>query len=71
MLKVLVLVALFALAVYLLVRMVQRGGTFPTSRPPGRPSPPSPPRRPVAPDDDLDFLRDLDRKRKHPDDPEG
>jgi hypothetical protein len=67
-LKVLVLVALFALAVYLLVRMVQRGGGgLPTSRPK---TPPRPPRRPVAPDDDLDFLRDLDRKRKHPDDPD-
>jgi hypothetical protein len=67
-LKVLVLVALFALAVYLLVRMVQRGGGgFPASRPK---TPPTPPRRPVAPDDDLDFLRDLDRKRKHPDDPD-
>ncbi len=69
MLKVLVLVALFAIAVYLLVRMVQRsGGGLPTSRP--KTPPPSQPRRPVAPDDDLDFLRDLDRKRKHPDDPE-
>ena len=68
MLKVLFLVALFALAVYLLVRMVQRGGGgLPTSRPK---TPPNPPRRPVAPDDDLDFLRDLDRKRKHPDDPD-
>ena len=68
MLKVLVLVALFALAVYLLVRMVQRGGGgLPASRPK---APPTPPRRPVAPDDDLDFLRDLDRKRKHPDDPD-
>ena len=68
MLKVLVVVALFALAVYLLVRMLQRSGRgMPTSRPK---SPPPAPRRPVAPDDDPDFLRDLDRKRKHPDDPE-
>jgi hypothetical protein len=69
-LKVLVLVALFALAVYLLVRTLQRGGSAPVGR---RPAPPSstPPRRPVAPDDDMDFLRDLDRKRLHPDDPEG
>jgi hypothetical protein len=67
-LKVLVLVALFALAVYLLVRTLQRGGTGPAVR---RPSPPSSPtRRPVAPDDDVEFLRDLDRKRLHPDDPE-
>ena len=68
MLKVLVVVALFALAVYLLVRMRQRaGGGRPISRPR---TPPPAPRRPIAPDDDPDFLRDLDRKRKHPDDPE-
>jgi len=24
----------------------------------------------IGPDDDPDFLRDLDRKRKHPEDPE-
>ncbi len=68
MLKVLVLVALFALAVYLLVRTLQRGGT---GTPTKRPAPPPAARRPVAPDDDMDFLRDLDRKRLHPDDPEG
>jgi hypothetical protein len=73
-LKVLVLVALMALAIYLVVRTVQRGGNPPqrgghggqrrggTQR--------RPPSRPIAPDDDLDFLRDLDRKRKHPDDPD-
>ena len=66
MLKALVLVALLALAIYLVVRTIQgRGGT-------ARPKPQRrPPTRPIAPDDDADFLRDLDRKRKHPDDPEG
>ena len=68
MLKVLVLVALFALAVYLVVRMVQRGGGAPTPR--RKPSTPPSNRRVVAPDDDPEFLRDLDRKRLHPDDPE-
>jgi len=38
----------------------------PKRKPPQR----RPPTRPIAPDDDADFLRDLDRKRKHPDDPE-
>jgi hypothetical protein len=65
--KVLVLVALLALAIYLVVRTVQRGGQPPHR---GGGTQRRPPTRPVAPDDDLDFLRDLDRKRKHPDDPE-
>ena len=66
MLRVLVLVALLALAIYLVVRATQRG-----SAPRPRPGQRKPPARPIAPDDDVDFLRDLDRKRKHPDDPEG
>ena len=72
MFKALVVVALFALAVYLLVRVIQRRGITDQKRPgpgPGR-SGRGAPRRPIAPDDDLDFLRDLDRKRKHPNDPE-
>ena len=68
MLRVLVLVVLLALAIYLVVRTVQRssGPQQGRRRSPGH----RPPTRPIAPDDDLDFLRDLDRKRKHPDDPE-
>jgi hypothetical protein len=65
--KVLVLVALLALAIYLVVRTVQRGGSPPQR---GGGAQRRPPTRPVAPDDDADFLRDLDRKRKHPDDPD-
>ena len=68
MFKVLVLVALLGLAIYLVVRTVQGRGAAPQGRP--RPQR-RPPARPVAPDDDPDFLRDLDRKRKHPDDPDG
>jgi hypothetical protein len=60
-LKVLVLVVLLALAIYLVVRTVQRKGLLDQHRPQ---------RRPFAPDDDPDFLRDLDRKRRHPDDPD-
>jgi hypothetical protein len=63
--KVLVLVALLALAIYLVVRTVQGRGVAARPKPQRRP-----PTRPIAPDDDADFLRDLDRKRKHPDDPD-
>ena len=67
MLKVLVLLALLALAIYLVVRTVQGRGAVPEAQAPQR----RPPARPIAPDDDADFLRDLDRKRKHPDEPDG
>ncbi len=59
---------LAAVAIYLLVRMAQeRRG--PSAAPRRRPQPP----RIVAPDDDEDFLRDLDRKRrrKHRDPEDG
>jgi hypothetical protein len=64
-LKFLLFVILIAIAVYLTVRVIQRRGVAPAPR---RQAPP--PRRVVGPDDDPDFLRDLDRKRKHPEDPE-
>ncbi|MFC4783112.1 hypothetical protein ACT8ZV_01460 [Nocardioides sp. MAHUQ-72] len=64
MLKFLLVVILVAVAVYLIVRAIQRRGVLPRHQPPSRPS------RPLGPDDDPDFLRDLDRKRKHPKDPE-
>lgn len=65
--KVLLVIALFALATYLLIRVIQRRGVeLPPIARPRRPQP----RRMVAPDDDEDFLRDLDRKRKHPEDPD-
>ena len=50
-------------AVYLLVRVVQRRGVLARR---GRPSAPGPGtvRRPVSPDDDADFLRDIERKRR-------
>lgn len=66
MLKLLLVIALFALATYLLVRVIQRRGLLGPTQ--GRTQ--RPPRRMVAPDDDEDFLRDLDRKRKHPEDPD-
>ena len=66
MLKVLLLVALAAVLVYLVVRVAQRGSLRPPKK--QRPAPP----RVLGPDDDPDFLRDLERKRKrkHPEDPE-
>lgn len=66
MLKFLLVVILVAVMVYLTVRAIQRRGIAP---PPRRPAPP----RPMGPDDDPDFLRNLDRerKRKHPEEPEG
>jgi hypothetical protein len=62
-LKFLLVVILIAVMVYLTVRVIQRRGILP---PPRRSTPP----RPLGPDDDPDFLRDLNRKRKHPEQPE-
>ena len=67
MLKFLLVVIVVAVAIYLTTRAIQRRGIAPTPRP--RPKRPEPPRF-VGPDDDPDFLRDLDRKRKHPEDPD-
>ena len=69
--KFLLVVVVLGVAVYLVVRFLQRRGPSSvrrgaTTRPAPRPkSKPTQPRRPVAPDDDPDFLRDLDRKKRH------
>lgn len=55
-----VLVALLAIAVYLAIRVISKRGLLDEK----------PTARPWAPDDDADFLRDLDRRHKHPDDPD-
>lgn len=70
MLKFLLVVAVVAVAVYLAVRVLQRraaGGGPSGGRPVTGPRRPGPRPRPriVAPDDDEDFLRDIDRKRLH------
>ncbi len=66
MLKFLLVVILVAVAVYLTTRFLQERGLPSGPRPrPRRPEPP----RVIGPDDDPDFLRDLERKRKHPEDP--
>ncbi len=67
MLRFLFVLVLFGVAVYFLVRMFQDRGMMPKR--PARPQRSAPPRV-VAPDDDEDFLRDLDRKRLNPEDPE-
>jgi len=64
--KLLLVVALLALAVYLTIRIIQRRGVAPA--PPRRPTRPT--RRFIAPDDDEEFLRDLERKRRHPEEPD-
>jgi hypothetical protein len=51
--KILLVVALFALLIYLTVRVIERRGVAPRR--------PKQERRPFGPDDDPDFLRGLDR----------
>jgi hypothetical protein len=67
-LKVLLVVLLFAALTYGLIRVLERRGV--AIRPGGRRQAPRPRPRPVAPDDDPDFLRDLDRKKRQPPDPD-
>ena len=61
MLKVLLVVAVIAFVVWLLVRLILKrigdAGDGGTSRP-----------RVIGPDDDPDFLRDIDRRRRDPED---
>jgi hypothetical protein len=64
--KLLLVVILIAIAIYLTTRAIQRRGITPAPRRRMQPPPP----RPMGPDDDPDFLRDLDRKRRHPEDPD-
>jgi hypothetical protein len=65
-LKVLLVVLVFAIATYALIRVIERRGIQPRLP---RPHPRQQP-RPFGPDDDEDFLRDLERKRRHPEDPD-
>lgn len=58
--KLLLLVIMIAVVVYLVVRLVVGRLDAQDSQT----------RRTVAPDDDEEFLRDLDRKRRHPEDPD-
>jgi hypothetical protein len=69
-LKILLVVAVLAVAIYLLVRVIERrglrrrgdggdggGGTRPVQR------------GPLGPDDDPEFLWNLDKRKRHPEDP--
>ena len=69
--KFLLVAIVLGVAIYLLVRLVQRRRAS-ARRPPGGPAG-NLPRRPVAPDDDPEFLRDLERKKrkKRQDDKDG
>ena len=65
MLKLLLVVAVFAVVTYAVLRMLERrSGSGSPSTGGGRPRTGGSTRRPVAPDDDEDFLRGLDRKRR-------
>ena len=68
--KFLLVILVFAAVTYLVTRALQdRGpGERPSLPRPKAPKRPSPPPRSVAPDDDEEFLRDLDRKRLNPPD---
>ena len=65
MLKFLLVVALFGALVYLTVRVIERRGVRPAPRPQKQEP------RPLGPDDDPEFLWNLDKKKRHPEDPEG
>jgi hypothetical protein len=63
-LKVLFVVVLFAAVTYAVFRMMDRRHAPGTPSAGGGPSRSRGPARQVAPDDDEDFLRSLDRKRR-------
>lgn len=66
--KLLLLVIVFAALVYTALWLAGRRSAARSTRA-ARPRP-SAPRRPVGPDDDEDFLRELERRRRqHPDNP--
>jgi hypothetical protein len=67
-LKVLLVVLLFAALTYGLIRVIERRGV--AGRPRGQRPASRPEPRVTGPDDDPDFLRDLERKRRQPPDPE-
>lgn len=75
MLKLLLVVVIVAVATYALVRVIQRRGvSVPprggASHPAGTRRPRPAPRRPLGPDDDEEFLRELERRRRERRDPD-
>lgn len=69
--KFLLVVIVLAVTIYLTVRLIERrggrGGAFGATL--NRPNRPTRPTRPLGPDDDPDFLRDLNRRRRQRDEP--
>jgi hypothetical protein len=61
--KFLLVVIVLGVTIYLLVRVIQRRGIS-SIRGHGPVPRPREQRRPLAPDDDAEFLRDLERKRR-------
>lgn len=61
--KAVLIVALIALVIYALLRLWEKRKAARQPHPPQRPQAPGS-RRVIAPDDDADFLRDLERKRR-------
>ncbi|WP_110207916.1 hypothetical protein [Nocardioides daejeonensis] len=72
--KFLLLLLVIGVVTYLIVRTIETRG-HPFRRTPGGgfsrlPRPPRRPSRPLAPDDDVEFLRDLNRRRPRRADPD-
>jgi hypothetical protein len=70
-LKFLLVILVFALLVYGVLRMLDLRRTGGSAGPGRRGPTAKPQRRVVAPDDDEDFLRGLDRRRKRTGDSDG
>ena len=62
MLKAVLFVAFIAVLIYLVTRAIEGGLT---ARPRRRPFGPPPPSGPLGPDDDPDFIWNLNKKRRH------
>lgn len=67
--KFVIVVLLIAVAVYLLVRVIERRGVRRPGDGPLGPGPARPSRGPLGPDDDPDFIWGLNKKRRRPEDP--
>jgi hypothetical protein len=62
-------VAVIAVVIYVVTRLIETRGRLFRSNPARRPLlPPRHPGRPLGPDDDPEFLRDLNRRRKRHED---